>query len=208
MDLHAWGIASGYLGSAFGVAMVLPQILRTFRNRAIAGVSATSWSLTALACLGWLLYGVRAGEAPQIPGNVLLVAGAVVIVLAVPARPTSGQRAALLAAGAATMVCLAAVLPADSLGYVAFGFGLVSSWPQTVESVARARSGGQSAVSVSAWVLRAASQLCWLIYALVLHDLPVTIAASVTLTSALALVVAETRHQALSRAAVSAAVAT
>ena len=33
-------------------------------------------ALTALASLAWFLYGVRSGELPQLPGNVLAAIGA------------------------------------------------------------------------------------------------------------------------------------
>jgi uncharacterized protein with PQ loop repeat len=205
MHLHDLAVMSGYVGSAFGVSMVLPQISRTFRNRAVGGVSPTSWSLTAIACLTWLLYGVRTGETPQIPGNVLLVAGACVIVLAVPARVTTARRAAALGSAAGLITAFALVAAPAYVGYLALSVGLIAAWPQTIESIARAREGAESAVSISAWVLRALSQLCWLGYAVVLHDVPVTVGATVTLTSAVALLVAELRRQSVSYAAAVAA---
>ena len=84
MDLRTFAEGLGYFGSVLGVAMVVPQIVRTYRNRTLPGVSAMSWALTSISCFTWLLYGIRAAEPPQIPGNVLLVSGAVVVVLSVP----------------------------------------------------------------------------------------------------------------------------
>jgi uncharacterized protein with PQ loop repeat len=196
MTLHHVAIFLGYLGATFGVSMVLPQIARTFRDRGVGGVSALSWALTAIACFSWMLYGVRTHEMPQIPGNILLASGACVIVLAVPARLPVARRAAALLGAAVLILGFAAVAAPAYLGYLALSIGLVSAWPQTLESIARARSGGESAVSVSAWTLRAMSQICWLGYAVVLHDVPVTVAASVTLTSAVALLLVEVRRQA------------
>jgi uncharacterized protein with PQ loop repeat len=92
VDLHTYAVATGYLGAALGVAMVVPQIARTLRDRTVPGVSALSWALTALACTSWLLYGVRAGELPQIPGNILLVSGSVVVALLVPSRVSVAGR--------------------------------------------------------------------------------------------------------------------
>ena len=167
---------AGYLGSVLGVGMVLPQITRTLRDRALPGVSAVSWSLTAVACTTWLLYGVRARELPQIPGNVLLVSGAVLVTLLVPSRVPSRTRAVrlLLAGLAVAMVALWA--PTTAVGLLAFGIGLFS-------------------LSISAWLMRCGSQSLWLWYAVVLHDVPVTISATVTLSSAIVILAVEARRR-------------
>ena len=100
VDLHAIGVTSGYLGATLGVGMVVPQIVRTLRNRHLTGVSPLSWSLTVLACFTWLTYGLRTAEVPQIPGNVLIVSGSVVIVLLVPSAVSTRLRALRLAGAA------------------------------------------------------------------------------------------------------------
>jgi uncharacterized protein with PQ loop repeat len=193
-DLHSLGNAAGYLGAALGVGMVVPQIVRTFRNRTRPGVSALTWALTALSCFTWMLYGFRAGEVPQIPGNILIVTGAVIIVLAVPALATPAERAVRLALPAAALVGLAIVLPPAAVGFIGFGIGLVAAVPQTVQSIRRPASS-TSAVSIPAWLLRAASQVAWLAYALAHHDITVTISASFLLVSAVFLVVLESRRR-------------
>lgn len=205
MSLHLFGLTMAYIGSACGVAMVVPQLLRTLREPSVGGVSPTSWALTTVACFSWLLYGVRADEFPQIPGNLLLVSGAIAVTVLVPARVPGAVRALLLAAAMGTMVAVAWTVPPDAVGYIGFGLGLVAALPQTVESVVRAGSRGPSAVSISSWALRAASQACWLTFAVIDHAVPVMVAATVTLASALLLVVAEARHQSRARAAALAA---
>ncbi len=202
MTLHLFGLMMAYIGSACGVAMVVPQLLRTLRDRTVGGVSPTSWSLTTIACFSWLLYGVRADQFPQIPGNLLLVSGAVAVAVAVPARVPGAVRGALLALAGLTVAAVAWSVPPDVIGYTGFGVGLVAALPQTVESVIRAGRRGPSAVSISSWALRAASQACWLTFAIIDHAVPVMIAATVTMASALLLVVAEARHQSRVRATV------
>jgi len=204
MALHTLAELAGYLGSALGVAMVVPQIVRTYRFRSMAGVSAMSWALTALSCCTWLLYGVRTGELPQIPGNVLLVGGAVVVVLAVPSAATPTARAARLAAGGLALALAAAVLPAVVLGLIGFALGVVSGLPQLARSLRR--SSAVSAVSPLTWALRVASQACWLSYALVLHDVVVAVSASVLVTSALVVLAAETLRPPVPEPATSVAV--
>lgn len=193
-DLHSLAVASGYLGAALGMGMVIPQIARTLRNRSMPGVSALSWSLTAISCSTWLLYGVRAQELPQIPGNVVIVSGAILIALLVPSATAPRIRATRLVALLAAVGTVAAVAPPTMLGLLAFAIGLVSSWPQLITSLTRP-AHVPSAVSISAWLMRCASQAAWLFYALVLHDLAVTIAATVTLTSALVILAVELKRR-------------
>lgn len=194
LPLHPLAVGSGYLGAALGAGMVLPQILRSLQDRSRAGVSPLSWSLTALGCFAWLLYGVRAGEPPQIPGNVIIVAGSVLIVLVVPATLRPGQRAACLFLAALPLVATAIWAPPEYLGFLALAVVMASSWPQTLQSLIRTDRAA-SAVSLGAWAMRAASQVAWLFYALVMGDVPVTVGAIVTLTSALLLLAAETRRR-------------
>lgn len=189
MNLHVIAEGFGYLGSILGVAMVIPQLVRTYRNRTLPGVSAMSWSLTALSCLTWLLYGVRTAELPQIPGNVLLVTGAVLVVLAVPSRASQASRGAALVAGAALLTAAAFVLPPAAVGLVGLAIGLVSGIPQLVVSLSRRAT--DSAVSLLAWALRIACQSCWLFYAIVIGDAVVTLSASFLLTNAALVLAAE-----------------
>jgi uncharacterized protein with PQ loop repeat len=190
MGLQGVALASGYTGAGLGVVMVVPQIARTLRDRTMPGVSALSWALTALACTAWLLYGVRTGEIPQIPGNVLLVTGAVLIVLVVPSTASTVARAFGLVVAGSVIGGLAVVLPPPLIGLLGFAIGLVSGLPQIAQTLARNRAES-SAVSLLAWWLRAGSQACWLGYALVLHDVTVLVSAAFLLTSALVVVAGE-----------------
>ena len=186
------GTALGYLGALIGVFVVVPQILRTVRNPTLGGVSPLSWSLSALACIAWLTYGLRTATWPQVPGNVLLVAGSIAIVLLVPSALSAGRRAAYLSLAVASLVLVACLMPPHLIGYLAFVVGLVSAWPQVFDSIATYRAGQPSGVSVSTWVLKVLSQACWLSYAFLAGDVPVVISAFVALSTAASLVVLET----------------
>jgi uncharacterized protein with PQ loop repeat len=191
VTLHEFAVGLGYLGAALGVVMVVPQIVRIVRHPALAGVSPLSWSLTSMACLNWLIYGVRTDAAPQIPGNVLLVSGAVVVVLLIHHSVSRARRAMLLAATNAVLVTIAFIIPADTVGYFAFGIGLFAGLPQLADSIANWRGHINSGVSVSAWSLRIGSQSCWLAYAIGTSDLAVGISACVVLSTAIAMVCLE-----------------
>jgi uncharacterized protein with PQ loop repeat len=207
VNLHDLGLGLAYFGASLGVAMIVPQLVRTMRNRALGGVSPTSWALTTIACLSWLMYGVRAHEAPQIPGNIIMVAGTALIVVVVPARMRGAVRGLLLAGVAVTVVSLALVLPPAFSAYLGFAVGVTSSLPQMVSSIQRASRGDESAVSVPTWMLRAASQVSWFLYAAIIGDVAVMISATFIFASVVAVIGAELRHRALARGRELAAVA-
>ena len=124
-----------YVGAAIGVVMVVPQIVRIVRNPHLAGVSPWTWALTAVSSTLWLTYGLRSGSMPQIPGNVLLVSGAVAIVLLVPAAwSPGGARSGLAGASAALLLASTALAP-EQVGFLAFGISLFGMWPQVYETV-------------------------------------------------------------------------
>ena len=191
VTIHEFAVGLGYLGATLGVVMVVPQIIRIVRHPSLAGVSPLSWALTTMACLGWLIYGVRTHAAPQIPGNLLLVTGAVVVVLLVRHSVSRLRRASLLGGTAVVLVAIAFLLPADMVGYFAFAIGLFSGLPQLADSIANWRGHINSGVSVSAWALRIGSQSCWLAYAIGTSDLAVGISACVVLSTAIAMVFLE-----------------
>jgi uncharacterized protein with PQ loop repeat len=199
VDLLVQSLA--YLGATLGVAMVVPQIVRTVRHPALSGVSPVAWSLTVLACSTWLTYGLRTGTVPQIPGNVLLVSGALAIVLLVPSVWSRRRRAAALGAAWSALMVVAWTMPAALVGYLALVVGLFSAWPQVYDSVAGLRAGeGTSGVSVSAWSLRVVSQTSWLVYALATRQTAVTLSASVALSTAVLLVAVESYRRSSDRA--------
>ena len=194
----------GYLGSVFGVVMVVPQIARILRHPTLTGVSASSWAMTTVACLAWLSYGIRTASMPQIPGNLLLVTGAVAVVLLVPAEWSRGRRGAALAAAAGGVLAVSWLVPPHVTGYVAFSIGLCASWPQLYDSIGNWRARITSGVAVSTWALRIGSQVCWLAFGVLSRDVPVLISACVVLTSALCLVALEVAARSPEIAAVAA----
>lgn len=191
MAVNEYAVAAGYVGSALGVVMVVPQITRVARHPSLPGVSALSWSMTTISCLGWMTYGFRTGALPQIPGNVLLILGAVSVVLLIDAGTARGRRATLLAGACTVQLAIVWTIPANDAGYYASLIGLFSSLPQLHDSIGNWRARRDSGVSVSTWSLRIASQICWIVYAIGTVDVPVGVAAGVALSTAIALVTLE-----------------
>jgi uncharacterized protein with PQ loop repeat len=175
----------GYLGSALGVVMVLPQIVRVLRSPHAGGVSALSWALTATCCLLWFMYGVRTAQPVQLVGNAFLITGAVVIALAVPSMVRAGWRVSGLGLAGAATVALGLALPGQAVGFAAFGLGLFSTWPQVATSVRTFRARSASGVSIGTFALKALSQSCWLLFAIGTRDSAVTVAALMALSTAL-----------------------
>jgi len=187
LDVHALAEPLAYLGAALGIGMVVPQVLRTLRHPGLPGVSALSWGLMSLSCLTWFAYGLRTAAIPQLPGNALLVTGAVAIVLLVPSAHSRRNRIFTLASAAALLVVLATVLPAQTVGFIAFSISLCSAWPQLIESFGTWRAGAISGVSLTTLSVRLVSTLCWMAYAILAFDLPVIISASFGLMTSLAI---------------------
>ncbi len=162
-----------YVGAAIGVVMVVPQIVRIVRNPHLAGVSPWTWALTAVSSTLWLTYGLRSGSMPQIPGNVLLVSGAVAIVLLVPAAWSPRRRALGLAGASAALLLASTALAPEQVGFLAFGISLFGMWPQVYETAWARRGMGPSAISLTSNALKITSQVCWLSFAIMTWDLPV-----------------------------------
>lgn len=177
MDIQSLATPLAYTGAALGVTVVIPQLVRTIRHPGMPGVSITSWSLTALGGLTWLLYGVRADLPPQIPGNVLIAAGAVAVVLLVPSTWSTPQRAVLMAAFGVSIIGVSTTLSPQLVGYLGFAITTFSGWPQLVDSYANWRAKRDSAVSLTTWSLCVATAVTWLAYAAIASDIPVLLAA-------------------------------
>ena len=196
MTTHEIAFGFGYLGAALGVVMVVPQIVRIVRHPSLPGVSPISWALTVFGCLLWFTYGLRSGALPQLPGNLLLICGAIAVVLLMKSPTSRARRGLLLALGAGLLEATASVTPTQGVGYLAFGIGTISTWPQLYDSVGNWRAHINSGVSLSTWGLRIASQVCWLAYAVGTSDLPVGIGACVAGLTGIAMVALESAARA------------
>jgi uncharacterized protein with PQ loop repeat len=187
-----------YVASAIGVAMVVPQIHRIVRNPAMGGVSPWTWAVTVVSCTVWISYGVRTASMPQVPGNILLVAGAASVVLLVPVAWRPRTRALVLAVLTTGVVLVSLRLPAEAVGFLALGIGLFGMWPQVFETVWLRRGMGPSAVSLTSTSLKLASQSLWLTFAFLTADRPVLVAATMLLaTNTIVAVVERSRRRAV-----------
>ena len=193
MTSHTLALTIAYAASVFGVAAVVPQILRTLRHPHMAGVAPLSYAVSILACTGFMIYGLRADVMPQIPGNVLLVIGSIAIVLLVPSHLSRSRRALLLATAMTAVAVVAFRVPVETAGFLAFGISLFSAWPQVVTTLRGTREA--AGVSLTTFTLRLAAGLGWLAYAVIARDVPVIFSAGVmTATTVLVLAVESGRR--------------
>ena len=191
MDVLVLAQVLAYIASAIGVVMVAPQIARIVKNPTHGGVSPWTWAITSVSCSLGLTYGLRTGSMPQVPGNVLLVSGAVAIVLLVPAAWSRRRRALGLVAAAAALILVSTRLSPEEVGFFALAIGLTGMWPQVYETVWLRRGQGPSAISMTSQVLKLASQSLWMTFALITIDVPVIVAATMTLSTNLVVTVVE-----------------
>ena len=193
MDAHLLALTVAYAASAAGAASVLPQIARTLRNRHMGGVAPLSYAVTSVACTVWMIYGQRAEVWPQIPGNVLLVTGAVAIILLVPHRLSPTTRALMLASAMLVAAVVAVEVPVAAAGMVAFGIGLFSAWPQVITTLRGSRTA--AGVSLATFSLRLAAGLGWLACAVLAHDVPVLLSATVMVATTVLVLGVEARRR-------------
>ena len=189
MTTHSLAVTIAYVASVVGVITVVPQILRTVRHPTMGGVAPLSWAISVVACTAWVTYGVRAGVAPQIPGNVLLISGSAAIVLLVPSTLSRSRRALLLLTAVLAVVSVSTRLAPETVGYLAFGIGLFSAWPQVFATLRGRREA--AGVSLTTFSLRTAAALGWLSYAVLARDVPVLLSATVMLSTTLLVLVVE-----------------
>lgn len=187
----------GYLGAILVAALALPQLAKILRERDATGVSVPAWIMQALCCLTFLIYGLRLAQMPQILGNILPVIGALAIVaVALIARDKLSVAGVVVAViVTALYVALMFVLPPLVVGSLAVVWGFVARWPQVVDSISSSRRGAATTVSPATWYLMIAAMLLWLVYGVMLMDVPVLATNVIGIVASIIILVAEYRNE-------------
>jgi uncharacterized protein with PQ loop repeat len=55
----------GWIATATGMTLALPQLYRLVRTRNVDGLSLIGWQAILAVNIGWMLHGVRIGQPPQ-----------------------------------------------------------------------------------------------------------------------------------------------
>ncbi|MBB3098098.1 uncharacterized protein with PQ loop repeat [Actinoplanes campanulatus] len=184
----------GWSAAALTISLMWPQIWTSCVRRRTAGLSPTAIWLGVALPAGWIEYGLLIGDPVQIATNAVGTgAGIAVLVALLAARPElRTRRAGLGAASGAVALLLATAATAglsnlpgadpralsSALGVVLTGAVLLANVPQPL-ALLRDRGQDLSGVSGSRWVLGAASNLSWAVYAAALGQ-PAVVVCSVT----------------------------
>jgi uncharacterized protein with PQ loop repeat len=152
--------AAGWGGAIFGTLTTVAQVVR-IRRLGTDGVNATTWALFLVMSAFWLGYGI-AVRSPEIDVSVLAAAPFLCWLLALlsPVARWGGVVRALAAVGACAVV--PALFFGWNVGLLGIGALTVATrMPQLVQLVRARHADG---VSVSSWIMGAASVGLWLAY--------------------------------------------
>jgi uncharacterized protein with PQ loop repeat len=201
----------GWLGAALSMSLPWPQVLRSCVRRRTTGLSATACWLGVAMPIGWITYGLLAGQVVQVATNlVTATAGlAILVVLLITRGELRTRRVLLVSSGGAVVVvalsaagAALATVPgiggqrvAEVLGMVLAVSSLISAVPQPL-ALLRDRGQDLTGLSPARWRLAAASGAIWLLYGLTSGQLAVSLSAVVGLTAAtIVLTVLATRRE-------------
>jgi uncharacterized protein with PQ loop repeat len=191
----------GIIAPLFTILQCVAQAMRINRTGA-AGVSMSTWILSAFVAEAWIAYGFSFHVPAEIYANVafLIVAGYVVLVAA---RSQNVLRNASIGCLGATALAVLISLTGMShhwrwiLATIAVGGAVVIYLPQMILTL---RSRDLVGVSIVSWVLALVTSLAWTLYGVLIHQPPVALPAVVMIPTTLVILVQVTRHRLRGRA--------
>lgn len=155
------------LGGFLATVVPFLQFLRLFRTRMVAGVSKVSWLLNLSSSVLWASYGFSIDRFEQVAVNAVYS----VVVLGVLWFLLPIRWWVLFAFLVPAGFLLLSGVSNEVLGPIVFVFSLSSNWPQAILSIRRAARGFDfSAVSLLAYSVGFGSQICWLLWGLLIKD--------------------------------------
>jgi uncharacterized protein with PQ loop repeat len=183
-------VATGlsYVGMTVSGGMNVPQLIRSTQGASVAGVSCTTYLLAAFSAALWCFYGVTAPLPAQIPGNLVALAAAALVVRALIRR---GTPLLLPAIAVLTFVASSEIVYAIGgplvVGWMAAAISTVRSAPQLWTSM---RAPGIVGISPATWAMAAVASSTWLGFAVLAGDLPVLCSSGACLVVAIVILVA------------------
>ena len=155
----------GYAAAAVSCVQLVPQVVRTVRLRATAGVSPLMWALLGAQSAAWIVFGASRHLWPAVSVNVVLI-GCVTAMLTTLGRelaPGLGLAVRVMVGLLAVEAVLVATLPLAVLGGMAGLLAALVLWPQVLVAL---RSTDLSGLSRASWVLSAVTSVQWAAYGL------------------------------------------
>ncbi|WP_250005925.1 SemiSWEET transporter [Actinoplanes sp. M2I2] len=191
--------ALGLVAAALSVSLSWPQVYKSCVQRRTNGLSATACSLGVAMPLGWITYGLLAGQRIQVLTNVATgLTGLAILIALLATQPRLRTRAALrVSAGSAGGVITAALISlglaalpgvsghtaAGLLGTLLAAVSFVSAVPQPL-ALLRDRHQDLSGLSPLRWRMAAAACASWMAYGILTGQPAVWASSSVGLVSA------------------------
>lgn len=157
----------GFIGGGLGTLQGIPQAWRIYRMKTGYGVSISSWILMLVRMSTWMGYGWYMASPSIMVSNLI---GAFTSALVVAAMRPNQLRAWLWIVPV-IFLCgfLVQLLPLVVTSVILVLLTL-SRLPQLFRSIANARAGKVTAVSISALAIGIGSMLAWGSYALIVDD--------------------------------------
>jgi uncharacterized protein with PQ loop repeat len=169
----------GWVATASGTILGLPQLLRLVRTGRVAGLSLTAWQAMLVVNLSWTAHGISIGQIPQILTSALSLCSTVPI-LYLMARELQRHFLPVLLPGllgAGALIAVDQAFGSAAFGTVAIIPAVVSNAGQSIELVRSPRIVG---VSVLFLIFAVVNQGLWLSWALLVPDIGTVIVATVT----------------------------
>lgn len=159
---------SGLLAATLITACVVPQVVSVIRERDVGGVSVTAASLATASCVAWTAYALAVGMMLPALSSALgaFTWGVIAVTAAVKNRSRPSAWVVLWAAVVAATWMVGGVAV---LGVVLLAEALTNTVPQAV----RARTEVQG-VSLPTYLMMTTGALSWVVYGVVVSDLPLS----------------------------------
>ncbi len=159
----------GWLATAVGTFLGLPQLVRTVRTRNIQGLSPIGWQAILAINVGWAAHGIRIGQPPQILASSL---GLIVTVpiLRILSRELGRHSLSMFLPGlglGTAMIGVDQFFGSAAYGLFAILPAVIAMGGQSVELVRAPHVNGLSTASL---LLGAMNQALWTTWAVLLRD--------------------------------------
>jgi uncharacterized protein with PQ loop repeat len=157
----------GFIGGALGTLQGVPQAWRIYRMKTGYGVSISSWILMLVRMSTWMGYGWLMASPSIAVSNFI---GALTSALVVAAMRPHRLRAWLWIVPVIFLCGFIVQIIPLYLTSIILVLLTLSRVPQVIRSIANARAGKVTAVSISALALGVGSMMAWGVYASIVND--------------------------------------
>jgi uncharacterized protein with PQ loop repeat len=168
--------ALGWVAAVLGAGVALPQVIRLFKTRTTAGLSAPAWQATLGANLAWLAHGFLTGHANIWLPNLCYL----IITMTILCRLVVDRRLPLLTTFAPGLALGAVSIALDIwTGPVVFALAALvpSAFTQLAQFRALVISPNVRAVSMTFLILNVANQILWLTWGVLAGETSITLCA-------------------------------